>query len=242
VLASAPPPFYDSGIFWAIVAVVVAIAANVITVVLWHAGDPRRLVTYGTPAVWPFREGSRWPGLSDASLQVLQDGKPLADPYVSILRVENRSRRDIIRDNFDGGEPLWFDLGAEISSVADAGSSIDWWRTRQCKETAIGMGPMLMRAGASLQAAIITEGPPHITCDKNPLSPVRMREEISRDVTRRWAFRVMVIAAAVYGICFIAGVIIATAGHAPLGITLLVLSALVFAFLVSLGRRGRPDR
>jgi hypothetical protein len=175
VLASAP--FYASGTFWAAVAVAVAIVGIGVPVLLWKIGAPRRLITYSVLGTTPLLRGGHWPGLHRAQFQVLMDGKPLTNPYVTLLRVENRSRRDIRSSDFDQRKPLLLELGTKFEYAADAGSTIDYQSTINTTETAISMGPMLMPAGKSLQITLLTEGPPHITCPNPPLIDVKVVEE-----------------------------------------------------------------
>lgn len=173
----ASEPFYASGTFWAGAGVVVALVAIVITVVLWRLGPPRRVLAYSVLGSTPLLSGDLWPGIHRAWFQVLMDGKPLADPYVTLLRVENHSRRDIRSSDFDQGKPLVFNLGAKFEYATDAGSTIDYKQTLKATDTAITVGPALIRGRQSLHMSIITEGRPSITCLNPPLVGVTVKEQ-----------------------------------------------------------------
>jgi len=107
-------PLYTSAavIGWAgVLVVVVSIIAGFL---MWRLGIPRRKLMYSaeiTSLIATSRVGP------DPKLSVVYDGTAITDPYLISLRLESRSRRDIGNDDFNGGDPLVFDLQAPTAQI-----------------------------------------------------------------------------------------------------------------------------
>jgi hypothetical protein len=101
-------------LFWAVATFIIAVVAWLVAVLAWRLGAPRRLVTYSVLGTTPPLGGGHWAALRDVQFEVLLNGNPLPDPHVAILRVENRSRRDIRSSDFDREQFLVFNLGAKL--------------------------------------------------------------------------------------------------------------------------------
>jgi hypothetical protein len=175
VLASGP--FYESGTFWGAAAAVAAFATLVVSVILWRLGGPRRLLTYSMPVTSPLlSQYSR--RFMRAELKVTVGTTLMKDPYVVILRMGNRSRRDIRSRDFDQDKPIVFDLGAEILAVGGPRSGTDPPETLTFEDTKISYGPALIHGGQNLRLTILTDGAPNLKCEHH-LVNVIVREVAS---------------------------------------------------------------
>jgi len=167
-------PLYDSGIFWAEIAVAVAVASIVFSYGLWKRGSPRRQLGYSLLVTTPLLRD--WPGLSGTQLSVLLNGEPLKNPHVSVLHVRNRSRSDIPSSAFDGGKPIVFGFASEIVLAADAGTTIDHGDALTMENDQVILGPVLIGPEAFLSLTVLTKGPPKLTC-RGHLIGVDIRED-----------------------------------------------------------------
>jgi hypothetical protein len=177
VLASGP--IYASGTFLAGAGVAVAFAALLVAVLAWRLGTPRRLLVYSLPFSAPMLNPSTR-GFHQTQVQVLVDNRPLDDPYSVILRLQNKSRRDITSRDFDQEKPLHFDLGVKI--VGHGSKSITEYVV---SDTAVDLSPALISAGQILQIVFLTDGAPHVTYS-GQLINTAVREGVPDDgLTRR---------------------------------------------------------
>lgn len=160
---------YVSGTFWAsIVIAVVAIAAIIVTLLLWRRGNPRRQITYDTRVsrlVSPHAP-------STAQIGVTVSGMTFDNPYLLELRVESRSRRDIGSDDFDRQKPLVFRIEAPVA-VQIGDTTVAESAEVAINSGVIGIGPCLIRKGTVLFAQFLTEGQPNLKTD-SPLKDIRV--------------------------------------------------------------------
>jgi hypothetical protein len=173
VLASGP--FYDSGIFWAEVAIGVAIASIVVSYGFWKRGSPRRQLGYSLLVTTPLLRD--WPGLDDGRLSVLLNGEPLKNPYVSVLHVRNRSRSDIPSSAFDGGKPIVFGLGSEIVMAADAGSTIDHQDALETGHDQVILGPVLIGPEQFMSLTVLRKGRPNLRAEASSSASTSARTQ-----------------------------------------------------------------
>ena len=167
--------FYTSGTFWAIVVVVVTIVAGAVTVVLWRLGAPRRLIVYSMEPTSLLATSA--PRRAVSGLKVSYQDEVLTNPYLVILRVESRSRRDIATADFDAGRPLVFDIGARIVAPVGGGSSVirSPGGVISYSERQVSVAPLLIRKGQLFRLELLTDGTPHLSC-QSPLIDVTVRE------------------------------------------------------------------
>jgi hypothetical protein len=174
--------FYDSGTFWGATAAIAAVVAIIVPLVVWRMGAPRRLLTYGMPVTTPMLS-SHLPGLPAERLQVTLDGQPLANPHVAVLRIENKSRRDIRSSDFDQSKPLEFDLGAKVAAVPVDPARFP--ETLKVDGAKITIGPMLIRGNSRLELSLVTDGRPNLAC-QSYLVNVNMRLQDDEKQRKRY--------------------------------------------------------
>jgi hypothetical protein len=105
-------PFYNSGTFWAAVAIPVAILIGVASVwVTLRVANPKRRLYYWLVSDTPLITGRQ--DLSE-ELKVIYGHQELKSPRVVSVQLVSRGRRDIAREAFDDGKPLGLDLGTPI--------------------------------------------------------------------------------------------------------------------------------
>ncbi|MGW2599275.1 hypothetical protein [Streptomyces klenkii] len=110
---------------WSDPAIVVGVVAMVVSgalalaaiVVARRAAFPKRRLTYQLPK--PARILAGASGVSPGRLVVMHEGSVLDDPYVAEVVVANAGRRDIPSSSFDGGNPMFLDLGVPIIEILD---------------------------------------------------------------------------------------------------------------------------
>jgi hypothetical protein len=157
MLASAP--LYVSGTFWGGVGAAATIAVIIVTVYLWLLGDHRRLLTYSLLTAAPLVH-SRVRGARTMNVKVLMDGTTVAKPHIVVIRIHNKSRRDITSNDFEG-KPLQLDLGALIvDHLPSGGNTIEY----EVSASAINLGPALIGGRETMEVTVITDGFPHLTC------------------------------------------------------------------------------
>jgi hypothetical protein len=157
-------PWYSSGTFWAGVGAVAAVLAVIVTIVLWRVGSPRRRLELRILTITPLlsRHG-RGPELS-----IWAEGAVVSDPYVVIVRLRNRSRRDIRSSDFDQGKFLVLDFQAPIVALeVDGGARLALDSVRWQSDTA-QVGPALIGGRQDIRLTVITDGEPAI-CWESPL-------------------------------------------------------------------------
>ena len=166
---------YVSGTFWVSIALaVIAVAAIVVSVVIWRRGNPKRLIVWDMPIATSLLSGQATPSLA-RRLMVMFDGEPVLDPFLVELLVESRSRRDIsVRNDFESPpEPLVFTIDApfcQLLKVVDRGQleAMKIW------PNGVEIGPCTIRKGVVIRAQFVTTGRPEITHNK-PLLDIDIR-------------------------------------------------------------------
>ena len=160
-------PWYLSGVFWAIAAVVVAVVLGIAAVwATFRSANPRRRLYIYLDKALPVV--STHEALQDA-IQVRHLGRTLLQPYLVTLTVISRGRRDIPSSSFDGGKPIVANLGVPIirlleekslkSKVASLPpkSSVDGTRIR--------IGPSMLSRQHVLTYTALVEGEPNLTTE-----------------------------------------------------------------------------
>jgi hypothetical protein len=117
-------PWYTTPGWWS---VIVSAALGVLGgAVAWRnrrRASARRLCYFRLLFVWQLRANNI--GKYDAALaeELTENVKNeianagLSDPWLSILQLFNRGRKDITAGDFDGGRPLVLDLGSPVGSL-----------------------------------------------------------------------------------------------------------------------------
>ncbi len=150
---------YSSGTFWGAVGAVAAVAAVGVAIVLWRVGAPRRVLVYEMVTSSSLLS-SHAAGFTEGHLQVTMDGKALSDPWVAVVRLENKSRRDIRSSDFDQEKPLTLDLHRGIAMLRAEPAE----ESLVLHDSKITIGPALIRGGSRLDMTLVTDGPPFLTC------------------------------------------------------------------------------
>ena len=239
-------PLYDSGTLWGAAGAIAGFAAIVVSLLLWRLGAPRRLLGYSTPAISPMLS-ERWTGLVDDPVEMSIHGHPLIDPHVLVLRVVNKSRKDIRSADFDQGQPLVFDLRAHVVAMANAGSSLDVTEVVQVEHDRLMIGPTLIPGGKGLKLTLITEGHPVVTV-KSPIAGVKVRALLPEGTN--WRELLIVMGASASGIALSLGIISLGLEKVPRktgdGIILVVTAVLLLAvtriLTSALENRSRGNR
>jgi hypothetical protein len=172
-------PWYASGNFWTAAGVFVGLAsAAAIILVTLRVGAPKRLLAYFMPvATSLLTKQSRSLGLTSSGLEVTFRGDALRDPYLVILVVDSRSRRDIRSSDFDQGKSLVFDIGAPIKAVVGGAGPIESpTDVVSVHGSTVNLAPFLIRPGKVMRLSLLTEGSPKLSC-RSPLIDVRVREQ-----------------------------------------------------------------
>jgi hypothetical protein len=169
-------PWYASGLFWGVAGAAIGLAALAAALIIWRVGAPPRLLIYSLPiSTSLLTTHSQDFGLGKVGLEVTYLGQVLSNPYVVVLSVDSRSRKDIGSADFDQGLPLVFRLGVPIRGVLDSQVNIDS-NAFEVDDDTVRLKPVLIRRGPVLQLTILTDGPPHLTCQNN-LIDVKVREQ-----------------------------------------------------------------
>jgi hypothetical protein len=101
--------WFVSGTFWAIAGVGVAIVLGAVSV--WsqfRSSNPRRRLDWRWSAVALLHTEAN----ASLDIEVRHAGERLDNPYLVTLEVVNRGRRSVRSEDFDGGRPIEFALGA----------------------------------------------------------------------------------------------------------------------------------
>lgn len=220
--------WYASGVLIGWTAVAVAVVFGLLAVVTWWLGVPRRLIIWSAGAT-PLLTPIDVPEVEAAPIKISLSGQELASPHLVTLRVESRSRRDIPSADFDAGKPLVFSLGAPVvARVRAHGNAID---ALSLRKTDIRIDPVLLRRGELLHMYLLTDGPPVISCDANPLVNVAVRRENCYDGSLRLIARAA-ISVSLVGVggafAILAG---KTYAHLPAWLAWLMLALLVLTLL-----------
>src|SRR6266851_546106 len=167
-------PLYTSGAFIGWVTIGVAVIVGVSAYVMWLFGIPRRKLWYSAEITSLIATSPVEP---DPKLRVVYDGTALTDPYLITLRLVSRSRRDIGNDDFNGGDPLVFDLQAPIVAALGA-TSVGLTSPRgPGVGTSFRVRPRKISRGEVLRLDLLTEGRPRLSPPQNPLLNVNVIDE-----------------------------------------------------------------
>lgn len=171
-------PWYDSGTLWAAASALMGLLGAIAVLVTWLIGTPRRILICNIPASTSLLTApSHRLGLATSGLEVTYRGKALSDPYLVVLKVESRSRRDIRSRDFDQGKPLIFDIGAPIRAVVGGwgaiGSRIE--EVLKIDGSQIKLEPVLIRRGKVLHLNLLAEGSPNLSF-QSPLIDVTVKQ------------------------------------------------------------------
>ncbi|MFC6091664.1 hypothetical protein [Saccharothrix lopnurensis] len=159
---SAGEPWYVSGTFWTIAAVVVGVVAIAVTTwAAFRSARPRRILYIWADSAVPLVSNS--PGLRGRSLAVSLDGRELAEPHTVTVRVAGRSALDIAASAFDGA-PLELEFGVPIVALleqrSDAGRAAVREPAVQVRGTALHVGPALLTRRHRLRYTVLLDGEP----------------------------------------------------------------------------------
>jgi|SRR5450755_2319255 hypothetical protein len=178
-LATAPPPWYESGT-WGSVSFAVGIITLVTGFAFYRIGGPRALIEYTMPAPVALMSSQR---TAVPELQVALRGDVLADPYLVQLKV-TLSRRDIKSSDFDKGKPLVFDLGVPVIEILASDAADDEPVSHDGHRVLVT--PRLMRRRSELAIGILTEGKPQLSCERHPFAEVIVRQGSGRERESLW--------------------------------------------------------
>jgi hypothetical protein len=100
-------PFYTSGTFWAIAAVVVTVIGIAVSAwVTWRTTNPKRQLNIWIDSDTPLMT------TTTAGVEVSFQGTPLTDPHIVRVRIAARGRKDIVPADFTG--PIRIDLDTSV--------------------------------------------------------------------------------------------------------------------------------
>jgi hypothetical protein len=228
-------PWYESGTFWGGAGAVAAFAAIVVSVVLWRLGAPSRVLTYDTPVATPLIS-DQWHGIP-GELQVTLDERPIGEPYLVVLRIDNKSRRDIRSSDFDQGRPLVADFGVPLIGASWDGTATIALESVRPGEAEISVGPALIPGGQGLRLILITDGEPMLIW-QSPLVGVKVREQSPADIN--WRGNSIVIGTMASTLLFAFGAFAVfgspAKGSFATGVVMLVLSVVLLIIINILSR------
>lgn len=152
-----PDPWYGSGTFWAIAAVLVAVIA---IPVAYRAARPRRVLYIAVDSVVSLLRTA--PGIRGRT-EVRHDGRVLTEPKVVIVDVVSRSALDIAAVAF-GDAPLELEFGvpvvALLEQLSDARRPAVREPTVKVVGTALHVGPALLTRRHQLRYTVLLDGEP----------------------------------------------------------------------------------
>ncbi len=159
---AAGEPWYASGMFWAIAAVVVAVVAIVVgTWAAFRSARPRRVLHVWVDSAVPLMNTAR--GLHGRRLAVTLDGQELTAPHVVAVKVVSRGALDIAASAF-GGRPLELEFGVPVLGMlewqADAGRAAVRPPEIEVIGTALHLGPSLLTRRHRLRYTVLLDGKP----------------------------------------------------------------------------------
>lgn len=153
------------------VTVLIGIAALILQYV---TSVQRRRITYGMPIAARLIDRSVVP----SDLHVLYREEELADPHVLEIALSYRGRKDISSASFDQGQPLCIDVGVPIidllETIFDPEEETDL--KVEAVETALKVGPGLLRKGHAMTFVVLTDGPGARLTHEIPLADVKVRQ------------------------------------------------------------------
>lgn len=171
---AADSQFYASATFWTAVGSIGVIAGIVVS--FFVRRPPKRLLLYTTPVAASVLTSHATGGPMRSELQVIYRRDTLDDPYLVSFDMQLRSRRDIRTADFDQGEPLEFDFGAQIVTLLPTSGPFSLARKAiKTDGTKVLIGPTLIHKRLNMRIDILTDGKPDVGCD-SPLPDVIPRE------------------------------------------------------------------
>jgi hypothetical protein len=171
---TATTPLYGSGTFWAAVGALAAVIA-IPAAVLLRRFPPPHVIIYWLPVATSLLS-THAPGMEHADIKVTSHGHPVTHPYAVSMRIESRSRFDIRRNDFDGAQPMVFDLDAKIISPLVIDGSNELKDAVLLEGSQIKIQPTTIRRKQYLNVNVLTDGAPKLTTKNEPIQ-VRLREQ-----------------------------------------------------------------
>jgi hypothetical protein len=169
----------DSGVFLtsqaiAVLAAVAAVFIGIAAFILQYVTSVQgRQITYGMPISARLMNPSVVP-----DLHVLYREEELADPHVLEIALSYRGRKDISSASFEQGQPLCIDVGVPIidllETIFDPEEKTDL--KVEAVETALKVGPGLLRKGHAMTFVVLTDGPGAQLTHDIPLADVKVRQ------------------------------------------------------------------
>ena len=162
-----------SNFFWAVTAGVLALAQVILGLfaIVMPSILTRKKITYELLTAEPL---INLPAGISPSLHVSHDGMPLDDPYVVVVRLVYRGRRDLTSAEFDQDGPLCVDVGIEIKALLRISFSPSKQPVPKVRVngTALDIGPSLIRKKLVMVFVILANGPAVQLDCHGPLSNV----------------------------------------------------------------------
>lgn len=115
-------PWYESSSFWQfVITTLVAVAVGALgAFATMRASNPKRRLDYAALVNASLFAASH---RQSSDLAVTYTGTPVGRPRIIELVLANAGRRDITAAQFHGGDPIKYDLGAEVVAVLEVSSS-----------------------------------------------------------------------------------------------------------------------
>lgn len=180
-VAVASGSFWSSDTFWAATGVVVALVVGVAGVyVAYRAALPKRRLVYSFGSSALIQRHQRT--VSTQELSIYLGGRPLIDPHLVSLRLENTGRLDISSAQFDQGGSLRVDFGLPVvelvSAVAEPPGAYglmpnDWGAE------GVTIPPGRLGRGEAITYTLLVEGDPSRYQFTHPLIDVTVKEKFS---------------------------------------------------------------
>lgn len=112
------------------------------------------------------------------NLHISYRDEELADPHVLEIDLTYRGRKDIRSTSFEQGQPFCIDVGIPIIELLKAIYTPEQAPLPKVEavETALQVGPSLMRKRQVMTFVILTDGPSARLTHESPLADVRVRQ------------------------------------------------------------------
>lgn len=233
--------FYTNGTFWAGAGVVAGIVGTVaVILVTLRVGSSKRRLLYSMPVVTPLLNDR--PGMP-RDVEVRRAGQLLTYPQVVNIELVSRGRRDISRDDFDGGEPLRLDVGVPIVECLQTKISPSDRSEPLCKVdgSKLFVGPSLIGRRQTMVYSLLVDGQsPKLSRPQQSLIDVDLRPRDTVSEQRRRAAGYLVLAgvgvSVVFGALAFSAGSLACSSDTSAGIAFGVLVVISVAFAISVAR------
>ncbi|MEU5651285.1 hypothetical protein ABZ767_18445 [Streptomyces pseudogriseolus] len=200
-------PWYESGSFWQFaITTLVAVAVGFLgAFATLRASNPKRRLAYWTLANTSLFVASH---SQTGALTVAHHGTTVQRPRVVELELRNTGRRDITAAQFHAGQPIVYDLGADVVAVLEVASQPTGTVAPSVGISAgarhrIEVPPCLLARKQKVNISLLVDGPERpVRCLGAPLVDVQVRETAepvrSRSVMLMygWAINFVVLAIA----------------------------------------------